>query len=91
MKAHDQCCIAYLRTEGVRVQTGWESQGFSPVQKLMNKVVNTCMVIPFGKIREIMITCNAPIPAFPRVHIDGAAANALAKAFLQGIEIHNGH
>lgn len=28
-------------------------------------------------------TCNAPIPAFPRVHIDGAAASALAKARLQ--------
>ena len=28
-------------------------------------------------------TCNAPIPAFPRVHIDGAAASALAKARLE--------
>lgn len=28
-------------------------------------------------------TCNAPIPAFPRVHIDGADASALAKARLE--------
>jgi len=27
-------------------------------------------------------TCNAPMPAFPRVHMDGAVANALANAFL---------
>ncbi|KAF7816461.1 uncharacterized protein G2W53_030430 [Senna tora] len=30
-----------------------------------------------------MLTCNAPIPAFPRVHMDGAAANALANACLE--------
>jgi hypothetical protein len=29
------------------------------------------------------------MPAFPRVHIDGAVANALAKAFLQRIETYN--
>lgn len=29
-----------------------------------------------------LITCNAPMPAFPNVHIDGAAAKALANAFL---------
>lgn len=27
-------------------------------------------------------TCNAPMPALPNVHIDGAAAKALANAFL---------
>lgn len=27
-------------------------------------------------------TCNAPMPAFPRVHMDGAAANAFANACL---------
>jgi len=26
------------------------------------------------------------MPAFPRVHIDGAVANALARAFLQRVE-----
>lgn len=30
-----------------------------------------------------MLTCNAPIPAFPRVHMDGAAASALANACLE--------
>jgi hypothetical protein len=33
-----------------------------------------------------MQTCSAPMPAFPRVHIDGAVANALARAFLQRVE-----
>lgn len=28
------------------------------------------------------ITCNAPMPALPRVHMDGATANAFANAFL---------
>jgi hypothetical protein len=37
------------------------------------------------------MTCNAPMPAFPRVHIDGAVANALARAFLQRVEIYNDH
>ncbi|KAF5942341.1 hypothetical protein HYC85_019983 [Camellia sinensis] len=35
-------------------------------------------VICFKKLK----TCNAPMPAFPRVHMDGVAANALANAFL---------
>lgn len=30
----------------------------------------------------IQITCNAPMPAFPKVHMDGAAASAFANAFL---------
>jgi hypothetical protein len=38
-----------------------------------------------------MQTCNAPMPAFPRVHMDGAVANALARAFLQRAKIDNGH
>jgi hypothetical protein len=38
-----------------------------------------------------MQTCNAPMPAFPRVHMDGAVANALARAFLQREKIDNGH
>lgn len=33
-------------------------------------------------------TCNAPIPAFPRVHMDGAAASALAKARLEVQNMH---
>lgn len=36
----------------------------------------------YGLILMIIITCNAPMPALPRVHIDGAAANALANACL---------
>ena len=32
--------------------------------------------------RERAVTCKAPMPAFPRVHMDGAAARALASACL---------
>ncbi|KAF5946250.1 hypothetical protein HYC85_016478 [Camellia sinensis] len=35
-------------------------------------------VICFKKLK----TCNALMPAFPRVRMDGAAANTLANAFL---------
>lgn len=37
------------------------------------------------KICIFSFTCNAPMPAFPSVHIDGAAAKALANAFLQQV------
>ena len=44
-----------------------------------------------GRKERWIQTCNAPMPAFPRVHIDGAVANALARAFLQRVEIYNVH
>jgi hypothetical protein len=37
----------------------------------------------FSTKNDKSLTCNAPIPAFPRVHIDGADASALAKARLE--------
>lgn len=42
------------------------------------KPVGNTLVYPYLH----MLTCNAPIPAFPRVHMDGAAASALANARL---------
>jgi len=39
-----------------------------------------------GRRERWMQTWSAPMPAFPRVHIDGAVANALARAFLQRVE-----
>jgi hypothetical protein len=39
-------------------------------------------VLFYGK-NDKSPTCNAPIPAFPRAHIDGADASALAKARLE--------
>jgi hypothetical protein len=43
-----------------------------------------------GTREKFIQTCSAPMPAFPRVHIDGAVANALARAFLQRMETYNG-
>lgn len=40
------------------------------------------IIIKICKNGYHQITCNAPMPAFPNVHIDGAAAKALANAFL---------
>ena len=34
------------------------------------------------RVKNKQSTCNAPMPAFPRVHMDGAAASALANACL---------
>lgn len=33
------------------------------------------------------ITCNAPMPAFPKVHMDGAAESAFANAFLHDEQV----